>query len=90
MILGERLVRRPVDHRRARNHHPRLGARQAQRFEQVVRPAHIDGEGRLRAIPRAAHMGRTCAVINRSGPEPLDRLADGGRVEKIDRFPPHP
>src|SRR5262249_32588519 len=80
-------VRGPVDHGRAGNEDTSLDPGLTQRLDQMMGPSDVDLERRQRAIPRAADMRRTGAMIDDRRPEPGDSGMDAARVEHIDRFP---
>ena len=89
MILGQRLVRRRVDQRRARHQDARVDAGALERLQQMMRAAHVGREASARSSPRRARRAprrrsgtRRPAARGRSPPAPA-------AVEQIDRLPPH-
>ena len=87
-VFGQRLGRRPVDERRARDQHARLRAGSAEPVEQMMRAAHVGRERRFRAFPRLADMSRAGAVIHGRGLQARDRIDHRRSIQKIDSLPP--
>ena len=88
-ILGEWLIRHPVDHRGAGHEQHRRQPRSAQRFNQVVRSSDVRVERRRRVVPGTADMGGTGAVIHGGRSIAGNLLGDRVAIEQVDCFRAH-